>query len=132
MENIDFVINELRKKFKLNIPETYVNFIKEIDMFQFSWDIVKVDDKEIELNHFLGYDPEISSRDLYKWYLVSSVEREEYLTFAMGFGNEEIAIKVKGNNLGTIVLIAPNQDDVIVIQKMCNDFNEFKKLLTKE
>jgi len=132
MENIDIVVNKLRSEFGLNIPEEYVGFVKKIDMFQFSWDIVKVGNKEIELNHFLGYDPEISSRDLYEWYLFASDEREEYLTFAMGFGNEEIAIKAKGDNLGIIVLISPDKDDNIVIQKLCNNFNEFEKKLTKE
>ena len=131
-ENIDIVVNKLRSEFGLNIPEEYVGFVKKIDMFQFSWDIVKVGNKEIELNHFLGYDPEISSRDLYEWYLFVSDEREEYLTFAMGFGNEEIAIKAKGDNLGIIVLISPDKDDKIVIQKLCNNFNEFEKKLTKE
>ena len=132
MQNIEYDIEKLKKDFKLTFPEEFIDFLKSIDMFQFSWNIVKIGNKEIELNHFLGHDSEISSRDLYTWYLVSSVEREEYLTFAMGFGNEEIAIKVKGSNLGTIVLISPNKDNKIVIQKLCNNFNEFKNFLIKE
>ena len=42
MENIDIVVNKLRSEFGLNIPEEYVDFVKKIDMFQFSWDIVEL------------------------------------------------------------------------------------------
>lgn len=131
MQNIDCVINKLKKEFDLVIPEDYVDFVKGIDMFQYSWDIIEVGEEEIEINHFLGYDVDVTSRDLYKWYLFADSERLDYLTFAMGFGNEEFAIKVKGDNLGEVALIAPDQDGNIEIKKICNNFSEFIKKFNK-
>ena len=129
MENIEKNIESLEKKYNLIIPKEYIEFVKKIDMFEFSWKIVKVENTEFELNHFLGYNKDVSSQDLYDWYLLAESVREDYLTVAMGFGNEEIAIKVKGNNLGEIVLIEQNEDDEIIIKKICNNFNQFEKIL---
>ena len=129
MENVEKNIELLEKKYNLIIPKEYIEFAKKIDMFEFSWKIVKVENTEFELNHFLGYNKNVSSQDLYDWYLLAESVREDYLTVAMGFGNEEIAIKVKGNNLGEIVLIEQDENNEIIIKKICNNFIQFEKIL---
>lgn len=129
MENVEKNVEVLEKKYNFIIPKEYIDFVKKIDMFEFSWKIVKTENFEFELNHFLGYNKDVSSQDLYDWYLFADSVREDYLTIAMGFGNEEIAIKVKGNNLGEVVLIEQNENNEIIIEKICNNFNQFEKIL---
>jgi hypothetical protein len=132
MKGIEKNIEKLKAEFKLTIPQEYVDFAKKIEMFQFSWTVVKFGNTEFEINHFLGCSEDSSSQDLYKWYLFADERRTDYLTIAMGFGNEEIAIKAKGDHIGEIELIAPNKDGKVIVEKICDNFNEFVKILKSE
>lgn len=131
MENIEKSIEKLKSVYGINLSNDYISFLNKIDMFEYSWVNVDVNGVEFELNHFLGCDEE-SSRDLYKWFAFADEERKEYLTIAMGFGNEEIAIKVKGDNLGEIVLISPDNNRKVKVQKICDDFKSFLNILQEE
>jgi len=131
MENIEKSIEKLKSVYGINLSNEYIKFLTKIDMFEYSWVNINVNGIEFELNHFLGHDEE-PSRDLYKWYAFANEERKEYLTIAMGFGHEEIAIKVKGDNLGEIVLISPDNNEKVKIQKLCDDFKSFLEILKEE
>ena len=123
-------IKTLKERHMMDIPIEYEEFIKETSFFDYVDSIVTVGSIEVELNHFLKEDDENPSRDLLSWYSYARDERIEYLTIAMGYGNEEFAIKIKGKDVGGVYCIIQNED--VTIEKICNDFNEFKKFLTKE
>ena len=131
MDNVNKSIEKLKSVYGINLSDDYIEFLNKIDMFEFSWLNININGVEFELNHFLGYDEE-SSRDLYKWYAFADDERIEYLTIAMGFGSEEVAIKVKGDNLGEIVLISLDINEKVKIQKLCDDFASLLKILQEE
>ena len=116
MDNVGKSIEKLKSVYGISLPNEYIEFLTKIDMFEYPWVNVNVNGVEFELNHFLGYDEDSSSRDLCDWYAFANDERIEYLTIAMGFGNEELAIKVKGSNLGEIVLISPDNNEKLNIQ----------------
>ena len=120
----------LKERYSMKIPKEYEEFIESTEPFDYSDSILKANDIEIELNHFLKEDEGNPSRDLLSWYSYSEAERVDYLTIAMGYGNEEIAIKVKGNDVGGIYYIDQTED--VIIKKLYNNFNELKKHLAKE
>lgn len=123
-------INYLKKHYQMAIPQEYVDFISKTDFFDYADTMLRANGMEIELNHFLKEDDEYSSRDLLSWYSYAEENRKDYLTIAMGYGNEEIAIKVKGHNCGGVYYI--EQTEELVVKKLYNNFNELKKYLTKE
>ena len=120
----------LKERYSMKIPKEYEEFIESTEPFDYSDSILKANDIEIELNHFLKEDEGNPSRDLLSWYSYSEAERVDYLTIAMGYGNEEIAIKVKGNDVGGIYYKYQTED--VIIKKLYNNFNELKKHLAKE
>lgn len=131
MEGIEKGIEKLKNEFGLTIPKEYEDFVLSIEMFDYSWSILSIDGIEFELNHFLGVSGE-ASQDLYLWYMFADDSRLDYLTIAMGFGNEEIAIKVKGKDLGRVVLIDKINEENIRIRLMYNTFSEFKIKLMED
>lgn len=123
-------INYLKQHYQMAIPQEYVDFISKTDFFDYADTMLSTNGMEIELNHFLKEDDEYPSRDLLSWYSYAAKEREDYLTIAMGYGNEEIAIKVKGRDCGGVYYI--EQTEETTVKKLYHNFNELKKYLTKE
>ena len=70
--------------------------------------------------------------DLYTWYLFLESERRDYLTIAFCSYDEEVAIKVRGEDKGKIVLINrdlegdPAEFETVDIS---NSFSEFLEIL---
>ena len=122
-------ISKLRKEYKMYIPSDYEKFIKKTGCLDYSGSVIKSGKFEIELNHFLTVDSENPSSDVLRWYSYAKNFRSDYLTFAMGFWNEEFAIKVYGDNLGSIYYIDQNDDENIIIEKLFDNFKEFKSQL---
>ena len=122
-------ILELKDQYNMCIPSDYIEFIKDTQFFDYSGSVIKSGKFEIELNHFLTVDSENPSRDVLDWYGFAKDERIDYLTIAMGPWNEEFAIKVYGDNLGSIYYIDQNDDENIIIEKLFDNFKEFKDQL---
>lgn len=118
---------ELKKRYKMVIPSNYEEFIKNTNFFDYSGTVIKIDGIEIEINHFLKVDPQNPSRDVLNWYTYAEKDRIDFLTIAMGFGNEEIAIKTRGDNLGTIYYI--DQTESVMLKKLFCNFNELQSQL---
>lgn len=120
-------LNYLKSHYQISLPDEYEQFVKELQFFDYSDSVIKANGLEIELNHFLLVDEEFPSRDVQRWYFYAEEERKDYLTIAMGYGNEEIAIKVKGDDIGGIYYI--DQTEEVIIKKLFDNFNDFKKQL---
>lgn len=120
-------LNHLKSHYKMILPKDYEDFVKGIQFFDYSDSVIKANGLEIELNHLLLVDEKFPSRDVQRWYFYAEEERKDYLTIAMGYGNEEIAIKVKGDGLGGIYYI--DQTEEVIIKKLFDNFNDFKKQL---
>ena len=119
---------ELKKRYKMVIPSDYEEFIVNTNFFDYSGNVIKIDGIEIEINHFLKVDSQNPSRDVLSWYTYAKKDRIDFLTIAMGFGNEEIAIKTRGDKLGAIYYI--DQTESVVIKKLFCNFSELKSQLT--
>ena len=125
VKNLEYLIN----KYDMKIPCEYIDFIKNSEFFDYNNCKISVFDVDLVLNHFLKVDEQNPSRDVCAWYFFGDEEREEFLTIALGCGDEEIAIKVKGENLGGIYLI--RKEENLTIKKLFDNFVDFKNILIK-
>ena len=123
-------LSKLKNRLGMIIPKDYEKFIQETNIFDYADVIIKVDNIEIEINHFLKVDNTNPSLDLRGWYFFAEPERIDYLTIVMGYGNEEIAIKTLGKDVGGIYFINQAEEEV-VIKKLYDNFNDFKEVLVK-
>lgn len=121
-------LNYLKLQYKMILPIEYEKFVQSIQFFDYSDSKIKANGVEIELNHFLIVDEENPSRDILRWYSFAEKGRRDYLTIAMGYGHEEIAIKVKDADNGGVYYI--DQTEEVIIVKLFDNFDEFKKQLT--
>jgi hypothetical protein len=128
--NITQELRYLKDHYSINIPDEYEKFINETEFFDYTDTLLKSNELEIELNHFLKVDKDNPSRDLLSWYSFAKSSRADYLTIAMGYGNEEIAIKVIGKDTGGIYYIDQIED--VIIKKLFNSFSDFKAQLKKQ
>ena len=104
-------VEKLHKKYSIEIPKEYNDFILKTEMDDYYGKKIKLNDKEYEIGHFLKTGE--SSTDLFEWYLLRDPKYKDYLTIAFCIYDEEIAIKVRGENKGKVVLMIINDDEHI-------------------
>lgn len=138
-------VEKLKLKYNIEIPKKYDDFILKTDSMEYSGKKFKVKissdnnffkniyDKEVEfeINHFLK-ESEYSSADLFDWHLLKESEWKDYLTIAFCIYDEEIAIKVRGNDKGKIVLITPehfDDDCPREIIEIADNFTDFLNMI---
>lgn len=121
-------LNYLKTHYKMTLPEEYEKFVKDIQPNQYAGSTIKANGIEMELGYFLLVDEENIAEDIHGWYGLADEEREDYLTIAMNIWQEEIAIKVRGEDIGGIYYINLESGDGIV--KLFDSFADFKKQLT--
>ena len=126
--NIKEEMEALKKDFGLSIPNEYQSFIEKTDMFDYSDAVLNVCGEEIDMGIFLKVDEDEISRDLLHWYALSRDGREEYLTIATGLMGGEIALKVKGDDLGKVYFMDKNEKGYS-ISKLFDTFKQMKKYL---
>ena len=123
-------IRALKEKYGINICNEYSDFILKTEMFDYTGNTIRVQDTDYEINHFLKAS-DCSSEDLFTWYLLLEPPYKEYLTIAFCIYDEEIAIKVKGDELGKVVLIVKSDDDESTrkVYDVSPTFSEFLKMI---
>lgn len=124
-------LKKLNEKYGITVCDEYNDFIMHTDMFDYAGKIIRVQNDEYEINHFLK-ESACSSEDLFTWYLLLEPEFKDYLTIAFCINDEEIAIKVRGADKGKIVLImrvATEEDRALKIIDIAVDFPEFFKMI---
>ena len=126
MEKFDNEILQLHQKFKLEIPDTFSTFIVECNKMPLPVSIV-IDGVTVEIASFILTDDEYTESDLYYHYVMGADETRDYLAFAYGFGNDEFAIKVKGDLVGGIYYIDNLSEGTKRIRKICDSFQQFEK-----
>lgn len=124
-------LKKLNEKYGISVSDEYNDFILRTNMFDYTGKIIKVQNNEYEINHFLT-ESDCSSEDLFTWYLLSEPEYKDYLTIAFCIYDEEIAIKVRGADQGKIVLIIRDTIDENRISKIIDvskKFSDFLKMI---
>ena len=125
-------IIELRKKCKICIPDEYNEFILKTGTDDYYGKKIILKDGEHTICHFLKESNE-AALDLYKWYLLSELNFQDYLTIAFCEYDEEIAIKVKGDELGKVVLIVYSDYDENesgrTVYDISKNFSDFLKII---
>ena len=125
-------LKTLKEKYGITVCDEYAIFIQNTDMFDYTGKVIKVQNIDYEINHFLKKS-DSSSEDLRTWYLLLEPEQKDYLTIAFCIYDEEIAIKVKGDELGKVVLILrphdDDTDDAIKIYEIAESFSDFLKMI---
>lgn len=129
MNDILSKFNYMETHYKMQIPAVYKEFAEKIGYFDYADSLITANGMEIELNHFLLVDEKYPSRDILDWYCLSSDGREDFLTIAMGYGNEEIAIKVRRGGVGGIYYVDQREDLKII--KMFDCFEDLLKQIKK-
>ncbi len=100
-------------------------------MFDYCNKKINVLNQEYEIGHFLKTGE--SSEDLYDWYLLRDPKYKDYLTIAFCIYDEEIAIKVKGEDKGKIVLLIGEDETEEVtynIIDVADNFAEFLDMIS--
>ena len=122
----------LKEKYGITVCDEYAAFITNTNMFDYTGKIINVQNVDYEINHFLKKS-DSSSADLRTWYLLLEPEQKDYLTIAFCIYDEEIAIKVKGDELGKVVLILrshdDDQEDATKIYDIAENFSDFLKMI---
>ena len=124
-------LKKLKEKYGIVVCNEYNDFIQQTNEFDYAGKIIKVKNKEYEINHFLK-NSNSSSEDLFTWYSLSLPEDKDYLTIAFCVDDEEIAIKVRGENIGKIVLINRDRNGENRICKttdISKNFSDFLKMI---
>ena len=133
-------IEKLQKKYSIEIPKEYNDFILKTEMHDYYGKKIKFNNKEYEIGHFLKTGE--SSTALFEWYLLRDPKYKDYLTVAFCIYDEEIAIKVSGENKGKVVLMIINDDEHIEefedeteevsykIIDIADNFTEFKNKIS--
>ena len=131
-------IKKIEDKYKIEIPKEYKDFILKTEMHDYYGKKFNIDNQEYEIGHFLKTGE--SSTDLFEWYMLRDPEYKDYLTIAFCVYDEEIAIKVRGENKGKVVLMIINDDEHIeefeeeteeVSYKIIDIADNFKKFKDK-
>ena len=122
------VVKKVQKKYDIKLPKESKKFISKTKMFDYSGTTFNVKNKEYEINHFLKKGKS-SSQDLFSWHSLRVPKYKDYLTIAFCIYDEEIAIKVKGENAGKVVLMLPNNDAEEVTYKIVGIADNFAKFL---
>ena len=125
-------IEKLQKKYDIEIPNEYNNFILRTEMHDYYGKKIKLNNQEYEIGHFLKTG-DSSSEDLYDWYLLRVPEYKDYLTIAFCIYEEEIAIKVRGENKGKVVLMIGEDETEEIsydIIDLADNFTEFKNMIS--
>lgn len=125
-------INTLQDSYGMTIPESFIRFLKERNKFDFSGKEIAYPNGELEFNSFLLSKTNDIQDSILKWYILGCEGREDFLTFAFGGGNDEIAIKVLGGDLGGIYHIYHKNDEDLAIVLMYTNWQEFEKQLKKQ
>ena len=124
-------IKKIQEKYGVEIPKEYNDFILKTDMFDYYNKKINIQNQEYEIGHFLKTGD--SSTDLYEWYLLRDPKYKDYLTIAFCIYDEEIAIKVKGEDKGKIVLLIGEDETEEVeynIIEIANNFTEFLNIIS--
>jgi len=133
-------IKKIEDKYKIEIPKAYKNFILKTEMHDYYGKKFNIDNQDYQIGHFLKKGE--SSTDLFEWYLLRDPEYKDYLTIAFCIYDEEIAIKVRGENKGKVVLMIINDDEHIEefedeteevsykIIDIADNFTEFKNKIS--
>lgn len=124
-------IKKIQEKYGVEIPKEYNDFILKTDMFDYYNKKINIQNQEYEIGHFLKTGD--SSTDLYEWYLLRDPMYKDYLTIAFCIYDEEIAIKVKGEDKGKIVLLIGEDETEEVeynIIEIANNFTEFLNIIS--
>ena len=125
-------ILKLREKYAINIPDEYNDFILNTGMDDYYGKKIVLEDGEHTICHFLKESNEPST-DLYNWYLLLDPEYKDYLTIAFCIYDEEIAIKVKGDHLGKVVLIVKSDyeedESARTVYDISKNFSGFLKII---
>ena len=124
-------VRKIQDKYGIEIPKEYNKFILRTEMFDYSGKTFKVNNQEYEIGHFLKIGD--SSDDLFNWYLLRVPEYKDYLTIAFCIYDEQIAIKVKGENRGKVVLMMEEDETEDISYKIidvADNFLDFLKMIS--
>lgn len=119
----------LKDKFKLQIPNEFVDFMMSDECKSIHNIPITIEDGEYTIGSFITVDEKMSGGDLYMRYVMCPDEVADYLAFACGFDNDEFSIKAKGDHLGKIYHIDNPDEEEIRIRKIFDTFKDFLKYI---
>jgi len=134
-----FELEKLQKGFNIEVPNEYKDFILT-EKDDYGGKKLKLNNQEYEIGHFLK--TEDSTVGLFRWHCLRDLKYRDYLTIAFCEHDEELAIKIKGENKGKVVLMIINDDehfeefeneteeDSYKIIDVADNFTEFKNMIS--
>ncbi len=145
MKDLKAKLERFKTKYKMIMPKEYEDFIYSIDKDSYHNKVIKFKDREIVIDRFLtsSNEPEYDILVRYEdsWQAkFGTPDTHEFLTIAVDNGDNGIAIKVLGEDLGKIYYLE-YRDNVDVygiiedepisvhIYKLFDSFQEFKDYL---
>ena len=130
--NIVDEIATLKKRYNLQIPDDFIQFMKDKKNTCIINVPIIIEGEEYIIGSFITVDEKMNGSDLYKRYMMCPDETAEYLAFACGFDNDEFSIKVKGDDIGGIYHIDFPDEENIRIKKIFNTFFDFEQFIKRE